>query len=109
MIIYNVTTNVSKDIEADWLIWMKEDHISKVVKKGDFEHALLTKVLVDEEMGGVTYSTQYASPDRKTLDYYLQHYAPELMREVFEKFGEKLVSFRTELEVIELIENTNIK
>jgi len=106
MIIYNVTTNVAKEIEADWLIWMRKDHIPKVVSKGDFEHALLTKVLVDEEMGGITYSAQYASPNRETLDHYLQHYAQELKREVFEKFGEKLVSFRTELEVIALIENT---
>lgn len=109
MIIYNVTTNVAKDIEADWLIWMKRDHIPKVLKRGYFEHALLTKVLVDEEMGGITYSAQYASPNRETLDHYLQHDAHELKREVFEIFGEKLVSFRTELEVIELIENTNKK
>jgi hypothetical protein len=105
MIIYNVTTNVEKDIAADWLVWMKKEHIPKVVKIGNFSHALLTKILIDEEMGGITYSVQYTAPSRELLDHYLLHHTNKLKQEVFDKFGEKLVSFRTELEVIELIEN----
>ncbi|MFD1314563.1 DUF4286 family protein [Namhaeicola litoreus] len=105
MIIYNVTTNVEKEIEEDWLIWMKTEHIPKVVKIGKFSHALLTKILIDEEMGGITYSVQYTSPSRDVLANYLNQHTHILKQEVVDKFGDKLVSFRTELEVIDLIEN----
>jgi hypothetical protein len=55
MIIYNLTINVDESIYDEWLIWIKE-HIPKVLPTGKFTEAKLTKVLVEEEMGGTTYS-----------------------------------------------------
>ena len=69
MIIYNVTISIDKSIQNDWLIWIKE-HIPQVLATGKFIEAKLTKVLVEEEMGGVTYSIQYRAKSREALESY---------------------------------------
>lgn len=51
MIIYNETLSIDDSIHDEWLVWIKE-HIPQVLATGKFEKATLTKVLVDEEMGG---------------------------------------------------------
>ncbi len=101
MIIYNVTVNVDESIHADWLNWMQNKHINDVLKTGLFLKAKLVKVLVEEEMGGTTYAVQYFTDSRAKLeDYYLNH-APRLRQEGLVLFADKMLAFRTELEVLD--------
>ncbi|PKQ45901.1 DUF4286 family protein [Confluentibacter flavum] len=100
MIIYNVTSNIDETIHDEWLIWIKE-HIPQVLATGKFEKATLTKVLVDEEMGGVTYSVQYKSYSREALDAFYREDAPAFRAEISKKFGDKMLAFRTELEILD--------
>lgn len=99
MIIYNVTNNVHEDIHDKWLKWMKEEHIPDMLKTGKFTKALMTKVLVKEPMGGITYSIQYTAESQEMLERYYKENATELRLKA-KMFGDKVVSFRTELEVI---------
>lgn len=99
MIIYNVTMNVQEDIHDDWVKWMKEEHIPDMLKTRKFTKALMTKVLVKEPMGGITYSVQYTAESRKMLDKYYAEDAEDL-RSRSKAFEGKFVAFRTELEVI---------
>ncbi|TYB78523.1 DUF4286 family protein [Bizionia myxarmorum] len=101
MIIYNVTTNVDNGIHNEWLSWMKTEHIPKMLATGHFKEAKLTRVIIEEEMGGVTYSVQYRAHSREGLDSYYQNHADTLRLEVLKKFADKILAFRTELEVIE--------
>ena len=100
MIIYNVTINVDQSIHEDWLVWIKE-HIPRVLATGKFTEAKLTKVLVDEDMGGVTYSVQYRAKSREALENYYIQDADHLRNEGLVKFADKMLSFRTELEIID--------
>jgi len=100
MIIYNVTSNVDPSIHDQWLIWIKE-HIPHVLSTGHFTEAKLTKVLVEEDLGGATYSVQYRAKSREALENYYQNDADKLRQEAFQKFGDKVLAFRTELEVID--------
>ncbi|WGK66047.1 DUF4286 family protein [Croceiramulus getboli] len=99
MIIYNVTINIEEHIQQEWLQWMKETHIPEMLSTGKFVRALMTRVLVDEEMGGYSYSIQYLAENREILDRYYQEDAPRL-RATSKRFEGKFVAFRTELEVI---------
>ena len=56
MIIYNVTVNIDDSVHLEWLEWIKE-HIPQVLATGKFSEAKLTKVLVEEEMGGGVFSS----------------------------------------------------
>lgn len=100
MLIYNVTVNVDASIHDQWLEWIKA-HIPQVLASGKFDKALLTKVLVEEDMGGVTYSIQYRSPSRDRLDAYYKEDAERLRLEGLKKFGDNMLTFRTELQIID--------
>lgn len=101
MIIYNVTSNIEESIHNEWLTWMKSEHIPQVLATGKFEKALLTRVLVEEDMGGITYAVQYQTLSMAILNTYYNEDAPKLRADVYKKFGEKVLSFRTELEIID--------
>ncbi|WP_372745044.1 DUF4286 family protein [Lutibacter sp.] len=100
MYIYNETTNVDETIHTQWLHWMKSKHIPAMLATGKFTTAKMVQVLIDEEMGGVTYAVQYTTENMQTLEEYYKTDAPKLQQEAFLLFGEKAVSFRTELKII---------
>jgi hypothetical protein len=101
MIIYNVTANIEESIEQEWLQWMRETHIPEVMKTNMFLEAKMSKVLVEEEMGGVTYSVQYTCESKSKLNEYQIKFAPELKSEYEKRYRGKFVAFRTLLEVIQ--------
>ncbi len=100
MIIYNVTVNIDESIHEEWLEWIKH-HIPQVLATGKFVDARLTKVLVEEEMGGLTYAVQYRAKSKQDLEDYYQHHADALKKEGLQKFADKMLAFRTELEIID--------
>ncbi|WP_340155577.1 DUF4286 family protein [uncultured Winogradskyella sp.] len=99
MIIYNVTLNIDKSIHNEWLEWIKE-HIPQVLATGKFKEAKLTKVLV-EDTETETYSVQYRAHSREALESYYAEHAEGLKQDGLKRFGEKVLSFRTELEVVD--------
>ncbi|QLG44851.1 DUF4286 family protein [Costertonia aggregata] len=100
MYIYNVTTNIEESVHDAWLKWMKEIHIPDVLATGKFLNAKMTKVLVEEEMGGTTYSVQFTTVDKETLERYYKEDANRLRTDAQKRFPNKFISFRTELQVI---------
>jgi len=100
MIIYNVTANIDESIHDEWLEWIKA-HIPKVLATGLFLKATFTKVLVEESMGGLTYSIQYLAHSKEALASFHKQYAPAFETEELQKFADKMLAFRTELEWID--------
>lgn len=100
MYIYNVTINVEPSIHDTWLHWMKSEHIPAMLATKKFSKALMTKVLFEQEMDGITYSVQYTTDSKETLNRYYAEDA-EKLRELSQPFTGKFVAFRTELEVID--------
>ena len=100
MIIYNVTINIDDSMHDEWLVWIKE-HIPQVLATGKFDKATLTKILVDEEMGGQSYSVQYRSYSREALDSYYREDAERLRLDGMKKFADKMLAFRTELQIVD--------
>jgi hypothetical protein len=67
MIIYNVTTNIHESVHDQWMIWMQHKHIPEVLATENLL-PLGSSVLIEEEMGGVTYSAQYTTDSKETLE-----------------------------------------
>ncbi len=99
MIIYNVTVNIDHSVHDKWVQWMQAKHINEVLATGKFSTARLVKVLVEEE-GSVTYSVQYVTDSKEKLQRYYTEDAPRLRQEGLALFGDKMLAFRTELEVM---------
>lgn len=98
MYVYNVTINIDENIQEPWLKWI-DKHIKDVLATKRFISARFTRVLVEEEMGGITYSVQYTAKTRQDLDDYYEFDA-DALRKDGEIFKGKFVAFRTELQVI---------
>ncbi len=99
MYIYNVTINIDDSIHDQWLIWMNTEHIPAMLATGKFSRGLMTRVIVDGEMEGKTYSVQYTTENKETLEKYYAEDAAEL-RARSKPFEGRFVAFRTELEVV---------
>ena len=91
MYIYNVTTNVDESIFEKWLHWMKQKHIPNMFATGKFTSAKMCQVLIEEEMGGITYAVQYTTESLDTLEEYYNEDAPKLREEAIKLFGTKIV------------------
>ena len=100
MYIYNVTTNIESSVHDKWLQWMQETHIPDILATGKFINAKMSRVLVEEDMGGLTYSVQFTTADKETLQKYYVEDANRLRKDALKRFPNQFVSFRTELEVI---------
>ena len=100
MFIYNVTTHVGPTIESQWLDWMNMEHIPQMIQTGKFKKAIIFKVITENDLGGVSYATQYHCPDRNTFESYQKEDADRLKKHALDKFGERILSFKTELEQI---------
>lgn len=101
MIIYNVTISVDETIETDWLQWMRKVHIPEVMNTGKFISCRLSKLTSHKEDGSQNYSAQYVCKSREELQEYQNNHAKELQQKSLEKFADKMLAFRTELEIIE--------
>lgn len=99
MYIYNVTINIQEEVHDQWLEWMKKEHIPEMLATGKFSKALMSRVMVEEAMGGITYSVQYTTSGRETLQRYYEEDAVRL-RSRTKLFEGKFVAFRTEMEVV---------
>jgi hypothetical protein len=101
MILYNVTVNVDKDAETEWLNWMRETHIPDVLATGMFLENKLFRILHDSEDGSINYSVQYFAENMDKLNEYMQVHSKKLQQDVQIKFQDRVVSFRTLLQAVE--------
>lgn len=100
MILYNVTVGIDKEIELEWVEWMKSDHIPEVLKTGIFVHHKFYKVLSHDDEGTVSYCVQYFTPSIEQFNLYIKDHAPGLIEQHRSRFNGKHVAFRTLLEEV---------
>ena len=96
--LYNVTIGVDKEIESEWLAWMKQYYLPKAMQSGAFLEHKIYKVLTHEDEGSVSYSVQYFSDAIEKIVYYLNNDGKALVVELRERYKEKHVVFNTLLQ-----------
>lgn len=101
MIIYSVTVCVDESIEEEWVNWMRKTHIPEVMNTGKFVSCRFSKLVSHKEDGSRNYSAQYTCHSVKDLQDYKEFFGPELQKKTMEKFADKALAFRSELEIIE--------
>ena len=101
MLIYNVTVHVEPSIEEKWLNWMEQEHIPEMLGTKKFSKTKVFKIITDQDTGGRSYAVQYYCYNREQYESYLKEDATSLRQKVKDKFGKKILFFRTELELIQ--------
>lgn len=100
MLIYNVTIHIENDVAEEFLRWMQEEHIAEVLATNLFSKAVFVKVHADDESEGQSFACQYYCDSQEKLQTYYNSFAPKLRQKGLEKFGTKMIGFRTELNVL---------
>jgi Domain of unknown function (DUF4286) len=100
MVIYNVTIKVSPEISAQWLQWLKEEHIPEMTGTGCFTHATVLKLLETDETEGETFAVQYHAESKALYDAYIQNYSAALKQKSFDKWGGQFIAFRTVMHIV---------
>jgi hypothetical protein len=100
MILYNITINVTSDIESDFISWMKETHIPEVLDTGIFYEHKFFRLLHDSEDGSTNYCIQYFTENLKMMMEYESKHAADLSAKTQERYKDKAIAFRTLLETI---------
>ncbi|OYX10645.1 MAG: hypothetical protein B7Z16_18285 [Algoriphagus sp. 32-45-6] len=100
MILYNITINVTSDIEQDFISWMKSTHIPEVLATGMFVEHRFYRLLHESEDGSVNYSIQFFTETMEKMMEYERNHAPALRTKTRERYQDKAVSFRSLLETI---------
>ena len=66
-----------------------------------FKTAKIFKIINENDKGGVSYAAQYQCDNKIALEQYLNDFAAKLRDDAVKKFGDRILSFRTQLELIE--------
>lgn len=100
MIVYNVTTKVQHAIAADWLNWLKTEHIPDLVQTGCFTHAVILHLIEADDEEGITYAVQYHAESRALYNRYMEKFAESMRRKAMDKWGDRFISFRTLMHLV---------
>ena len=100
MFLYNVTIGIDVGVEEEWLQWMTDHHIPRVMATGYFSDSKVYKVLHDQNDESTSYSFQFFAPSIKHVVTYLDLEAPAIMEELRKKYRDRHVAFQTLLEEI---------
>lgn len=99
-ILYNVTISVEALIYADWLEFMRKNHIPKIFSTGCFSGYKICRIL-DESEESYTLAIQYFADSLDNFEKYQNEFAQSLQKEYLVQFGERAPAFRTVLQAIE--------
>lgn len=107
MYIYNITINIDDANHAIWLTWI-EEHINTILETQKFTSARMTEVMVDSEVGR-TYSIQFTASSKEELTSFQENYEDDFRLKGYRKFGEKMMSFATELKLVKEFFSSNVR
>ncbi len=100
MYIYNITFQVSPEIEKEWLDFLKQKFIPQMLASGVLQSALTSKIVATGD-SGTSYSVQFKTKDKYTLDKFLKEEFDAVFEKFYLKFAPKMVFFATELDVLD--------
>lgn len=101
MIVYNVTTKVDLSIAEEWLQWMRREHIPEVVATGCFTHAVILQMIEVDNTEGYTYAVQYHADSKALYNKYIRDYSEALRAKSLSSWGDKVIAFRSVLQVVD--------
>jgi Domain of unknown function (DUF4286) len=92
--------HVEHSIHTEWLQWQEDEHIPEVIATNLFTEYRLFHLLEQDETEGITYVTQYFALSMEHYKKYIEGFAPLFRKKINDKWGNRLVIFRTIMEVM---------
>jgi hypothetical protein len=100
MIVYNVTIKVDHAIAAEWLQWLRGEHIPEMIATGCFSGSKVLRLLETDDTDGPTYAVQYFAGSKALYNLYIEKYSAEMRERGLAKWGAGFIAFRSVMEVV---------
>ena len=100
MFIYNVTIKVRDSIKTEWLTWLKEEHIPRVMESKCFTGVTIMRLAEVDDSEGPTFAVQYRAESKAQYNRYIEQFAGLMRQESFEKWGDQFIAFRSLMQVV---------
>ena len=98
MIIYSITYNVEADLECEWMDWIKEIHIPRIMRSRRFTRYTLQQLIDPVEEGKKVFNLQFHAEKSGDLDQFLLEDAEIYLGAHDQRFGEQVYAFDTIME-----------
>lgn len=95
MIIYNVTIKVNHAIAAEWLRWMKNEHMPQLLETGCFSGHRLFRLLEQDDTEGPTYCAQYYCDTLEQYRRYMDTHVAVMRERSLSLWGSQFIAFRS--------------
>ncbi len=102
MIIFNTTYNASNDSAVPFIKWLRTRYIPFATESGELKDARLAHLMVENDGKSNSFSLQFVVENVDTLEKWYHKYGAELVHELEEKFGQKVVGFTTIMTVMDI-------
>lgn len=101
MVIYNITFHVERDIQEEYLVYMKKEFIPRAASCGFLHQPCLRRVMYTPDGEGVSYAIQFQVKNVETLNLWLEQEGNRMHQQLVERFGNKIAGFTTLLEELD--------
>lgn len=100
MILYNITFNVEKSAEEEWLSWISTEYIPLALASGVFRQHHLYRLLTETANDDSTFALQFITDSLANLNRYLENEGKAITEKHNDTFRHRHVSFMTVLEKV---------
>ncbi len=100
MIIINQTFNVEPSVMQDWVDWLKKVYVPEVMASGFFTDNRIMRLLSEDIENGNTFAVQFSMPTTTYVNVSEDDFMYKFERMASQNFGDKVLFFRTVLEVM---------
>ncbi|SRR5690606_17199314 len=99
MILYIVNVTIEKNIQEEWLNWMRKVHIPNVLKTGYFTGAQIFSMILPAKSGTeISFSVHYEAESYEKFMSYTVKESKRLQKEHTDKFNGKIKAERFVME-----------
>lgn len=102
MIVFNTTYNVSNDKAVAFIKWLRTRYVPYATETGELKEARLAHLMVDNDGKSNSFSLQFTVENVDVLEKWYHTRGAELVHELEQTFGQKVVGFTTIMTVMEL-------
>lgn len=102
MIVYNTTYNVSNDTAVVFIKWLRSLFIPHATQSGELKEARLAHLMVQNDDKSNSFSLQFTVENVDVLEKWYHKFGAELIHEMEQKFGQKVVGFTTIMTVMDI-------
>ncbi len=98
MILYNITYNIDRDTDHEWMEWLRDYYIPKIMSTGYFKSYKVFRMLQAEEDNSINYAVQFFLESISDLNNFLEKEAVDISARLQEKFRYRHVAFMSVLQ-----------